>query len=130
MSHSVTRLSHECDIILIKESNETQTNQNTLFRIMSLSLEMQSLPIVTCAKDLTNLKYGTISKWMLYDNFTVKYEWHCPEKNNYRKQEIEFENLPLETQIMIAKKAIKSSSLKELKSEQQLMLVHLAVVNN
>ena len=62
---------------------------------MKLTLQMKSLPVVTYVKDLTNLKYGTISKWMLHENFTVNYEWHCPEKNNSRKQEIKFENLPL-----------------------------------
>ncbi|BAY82317.1 hypothetical protein NIES267_17960 [Calothrix parasitica NIES-267] len=97
---------------------------------MKLSVEMQSQLIVTCTKDLTHLKYGSLSKWSLYNNFTVKYEWHCPEKDNHRKQEIAFENLPLEIQILIAKKAIKSPLLKTLDDEKQLMLVHLAVMNN
>jgi len=97
---------------------------------MSVTLEKQSLLVVTCTKDLTNLKYGTISKWMLYDNFTVKYEWFCPEKNSCRKQEMKFENLPLEIKILIAKKAIKTPSLKTLESDKQLMLVHIAVLND
>lgn len=97
---------------------------------MSVTLAKQSLLIVTCTKDLTNLKYGTISKWMLYDNFTVKYEWSCPEKRSYRKQEMKFENLPLEIKIMIAKYAIRSPLLKTLESDKQLMLVHIAVLND
>ncbi len=97
---------------------------------MKLSVEMQSQLIITCTKDLTHLKYGSLSKWSLYSNFTVKYEWNCPEKDSYRKQEIDFDNLPLETQIMIAQKAIKSPLLKTLDDEKQLMLVHLAVMNN
>ncbi|MEL6457942.1 MAG: hypothetical protein AAFQ91_06785 [Cyanobacteria bacterium J06621_15] len=97
---------------------------------MNISVEMQSQLIVTCTKDLTNLKYGSLSKWSLYSNFTVKYEWHCPEKDSHRNQEIAFENLPLETQILIAKKAIKSPLLKTLDDEKQLMLVHLAVMSN
>ncbi|MEM6753728.1 MAG: hypothetical protein AAF630_12220 [Cyanobacteria bacterium P01_C01_bin.38] len=97
---------------------------------MSAILEKQSLLIVTCTKDLTNLKYGTISKWMLYDNFIVMYEWSCPEKRSYRKQEINFENLPLEIKIILAKYAIKSPLLKTLESEKQLMLVHIAVLND
>ncbi|MBV6624354.1 MAG: hypothetical protein KI793_15670 [Rivularia sp. (in: Bacteria)] len=97
---------------------------------MNLLLDMKASPVVTCAKDLTNLKYGTISKWTLYENFTVNYEWSCPEKNNSRRQEIEFENLPLDIQIMIAKAAIKNPYLKNLESERQLLLVHLAVLNN
>jgi len=91
---------------------------------------MKSLPVVTYVKDLTNLKYGTISKWMLHENFTVNYEWSCPEKNNFRRQEIEFENLPLDIRILLAKEAIKTPSLMNLESEQQLLLVHLAVLNN
>ncbi|AFY54646.1 hypothetical protein Riv7116_2115 [Rivularia sp. PCC 7116] len=97
---------------------------------MKLPLNIKSLPVVTCAKDLTNLKYGTISKWMLYENFTVNYEWSCPEKKKSRRQEIDFENLPLEIQIMIAKQAIKNPTLKNLESDKQLFLVHLAVLNN
>ena len=97
---------------------------------MTFSVEMQSQLIVTCTKDLTHLKYGSLSKWSLYRNFTVKYEWRCPEKDTSRKQEIDFENLPLEIQILIAKKAIKSPLLKTLEDEKQLMLVHLAVINN
>lgn len=97
---------------------------------MNLSQAMQSQLIVTCTKDLTHLKYGSLSKWSLYSNFVVKYEWHCPEKDSHRKQEIAFENLPLEIQILIAKKAIKSPLLKTLEDEKQLMLVHLAVMNN
>ena len=65
---------------------------------MNFSQVMQSQLIVTYTKDLTNLKYGSLSKWSLYNNFTVKYEWHCPEKDSHRKQEISFENLPLENQ--------------------------------
>ncbi|MEO1429776.1 MAG: hypothetical protein AAFV71_12070 [Cyanobacteria bacterium J06633_8] len=91
---------------------------------------MKSLPIVSCGKNQTNFKYGTIKKWILYDNFTVKYEWSCSEKNNSCREEIKFENLPLEIQMMIAKAAIKSPFLKNLESEKQLMLVHLAVLNN
>lgn len=91
---------------------------------------MHSQLIVICTKDLTHLKYGSLSKWTLYANFSVKYEWRCPEKDIYRLQEIDFDNLPLETQIMIAKKAIKSPLLKTLKDDKQLMLVHLAVVRN
>ncbi|MEO1377754.1 MAG: hypothetical protein AAFW70_26445 [Cyanobacteria bacterium J06635_10] len=91
---------------------------------------MQSQLIVTYTKDLTHLKYGAITKWSLYSNFTVKYEWYCPEKDNRRKQEINFENLPLEVQIMIAKKAIKNPLLKTLDDSKQLMLVHLAVMPN
>ena len=79
---------------------------------------------------MTNLKYGTISKWMLYEDFTVKYEWSCPEKNKYRKQKIKFENLPLEIKVLIAKKAMKTPLLKTLESDKQLMLVHIAVLNN
>ncbi len=97
---------------------------------MKPSLEMQSQLIVTCTKDLTHLKYGSLSKWSLYRNFMVKYEWHCPEKDSHREQEIDFENLPLDTQILIAKKAIKSPLLKKLDDDKQLMLVHLAVMNN
>ena len=97
---------------------------------MNLSLELKSLPVVTCAKDLTNFKYGTMSKWVLYDNFTVNYEWSCPEKSNSRKHEVEFENLPLEIRIMLAKEAIKAPSLKDLESDKMLLLVHLAVLNN
>ena len=97
---------------------------------MNFSQVKQSQLIVTYTKDLTNLKYGSLSKWSLYNNFTVKYEWHCPEKDSHRKQEISFENLPLEIQILIAKKAIKSPLLKTLDDEKQLMLVHLAVMNN
>lgn len=97
---------------------------------MNLSVEMQSQLIVTCTKDLTHLKYGAISKWSLYNNFTVKYEWHCPEKGNHHKQEIEFENLPLKIQIMIAKKATLSPLLKTLGDDKQLMLLHLSVINN
>ena len=97
---------------------------------MNLSVEMQSQLIVTCTKDLTHLKYGSLSKWSLYSKFTVKYEWNCPEKDSCRKQNIAFENLPLETQILIAKKAIKSPLLKILEDEKQLMLVHLAVMEN
>lgn len=97
---------------------------------MNSTLELKSLPIVTCAKDLTNLKYGTISKWMLYENFTVNYEWSCPEKNNFRSQKMDFENLPLDIRIMLAKEAIKTPSLKNLESDRQLLLVHLAVLNN
>ena len=97
---------------------------------MNISVEMQSQLIVTCTKDLTHLKYGAISKWSLHANFTVKYEWYCPEKDNRRKQEIDFENQPLEVQIMIAKKAIKSPLLKTLDDSKQLMLVHLAVMPN
>jgi hypothetical protein len=97
---------------------------------MKLPLQMESLPVVTVKKDLTNLKYGTISKWRLYENFTVHYEWSCPEKNNYTRQEIEFENLPLQIRIMLAKQAIKSPSLMNLQSDKQLLLVHLAVLNN
>ena len=96
---------------------------------MKFSVEMQSQLIVTCVKDLTHLKYGSLSKWSLYSNFTVKYEWHCPEKDSHRKQEIDFENLPLEAQILIAKKAIKSPLLKTLEDDKQLMLVHLAVMD-
>ncbi|MEA5596066.1 hypothetical protein [Rivularia sp. UHCC 0363] len=91
---------------------------------------MYSQLVVICTKDLTHLKYGSLSKWSLYGNFIVKYEWRCPEKDTHRQQEIDFENLPLETQILIAKKAIKSPLLKTLDDEKQLMLVHLAVVNN
>ncbi|MDY6899370.1 MAG: hypothetical protein SWZ49_15005 [Cyanobacteriota bacterium] len=97
---------------------------------MNFPVEMQSQLIVTCTKDLTHLKYGSLSKWSLYSNFTVKYEWHCPGKDSHRNQEIAFENLPLDTQILIAKKAIKSPLLKTLEDEKQLMLVHLAVMNN
>lgn len=97
---------------------------------MNISLEMQAPLIVTCTKDLTNLKYGSLSKWSLYGNFVVKYEWYCPEKESRRKQEIYFENLPLDIQVLIAKKAIKSHLLKSLEDERQLMLVHLAVMNN
>ena len=97
---------------------------------MSLTVQMQSQLIVTCTKDFTHLKYGSLSKWLLYSNFTVKYEWRCPEKNSFRQQDINFENLPLETQILISKKAIKSPLLKTLDDDKQLMLVHLAVMNN
>lgn len=97
---------------------------------MKFTVEMQSQLIVTCVKDLTHLKYGSLSKWSLYSNFTVKYEWHCPEKDSHRKQEMDFENLPLEAQILIAKKAIKSPLLKTLADDKQLMLVHLAVINH
>ncbi len=97
---------------------------------MKLPLQMESLPVVTIKKDLTNLKYGTISKWMLCENLSVHYEWSCPAKNNYRRQKIQFENLPLEIRIMLAKQAIKSPSLKNLESDKQLLLVSLAVLNN
>lgn len=97
---------------------------------MNFSQVMQSQLIVTYTKDLTHLKYGSLSKWSLYSNFVVKYEWHCPEKDSHRKQEIAFENLPLEIQILVAQKAIKSPLLKTLDDEKQLMLVHLAVMNN
>lgn len=96
----------------------------------NLNINMHSQLIVTYTKDLTHLKYGSLSKWALYANFIVKYEWHCPEKDSHRLQEIDFENLPLETQIAIAKKAIKSPLLKTLDDDKQLMLVHLAVINN
>lgn len=86
--------------------------------------------IVTCTKDLTHLKYGSLSKWSLYSNFIVKYEWRCPEKESKRNQDMDFENLPLEIQIMIARKAIKSPFLTTLEDEKQLMLVHLAALNN
>lgn len=97
---------------------------------MKILVNMPSQLIVTCVKDLTDLKYGTLSKWSLYDNFIVNYEWSCPEKKTSRKQEIAFENLPVDIQIMISKKAIKSPLLKTLEDEKQLMLVHLAVMNN
>ncbi|MCJ8278855.1 MAG: hypothetical protein MJK14_02625 [Rivularia sp. ALOHA_DT_140] len=97
---------------------------------MKILVAMQSQLIVTCTKDLTHLKYGSLSKWALYSNFVVKYEWQCPEKDSYRQQEIDFENLPLDTQILISKKAIKSPLLKTLDDDKQLMLVHLAVMDN
>ncbi|GEM_PF-5397604 len=115
---------------MISLSNIIESNHYTSFPFMNLSVEMQSELIVTCTKDLTHLKYGAISKWSLYKNFTVKYEWHCPENDNHRKQEIDFENLPLEVQITIAKKAITSPLLKTLDNEKQLMLVHISVINN
>ncbi|MEM9927405.1 MAG: hypothetical protein AAF915_27310 [Cyanobacteria bacterium P01_D01_bin.50] len=91
---------------------------------------MQSLPIVTCTKDMTHIKFGAMIKWTMYDNLIVKYEWHCPEKNHYRKQEMDFDNLPLDIRIMLAKKAIKTSFLKTLESNKQLMLVRLAIISN
>ncbi|MGD1912761.1 MAG: hypothetical protein ACFB2X_18510 [Rivularia sp. (in: cyanobacteria)] len=97
---------------------------------MKLPLDIQSLPIVTSTKDMTHLKYGARIKWTLYDDLTVKYEWHCPEKNHYRKQEMEFDNLPLDIRVMLAKKVIRTPLLKILESGKQLMLVRLAVISD
>lgn len=97
---------------------------------MKLPLDIQSLPIVTSTKDMTHLKYGATIKWTLYDDLTVKYEWHCPEKSDYRKQKMEFDNLPFDIRVILAKEAVKTPLLKTLESDKQLMLVRLAVISD
>ncbi|MBV6624353.1 MAG: hypothetical protein KI793_15665 [Rivularia sp. (in: Bacteria)] len=88
---------------------------------------MTSLPIVTCTKTHNNIKYNNVINWTLLENFNVIYESSCPEKSIYRKQEMCFDDLPLQIKIMIAKQAIKSSRLKTLESKSQFKLVLFAV---
>lgn len=88
---------------------------------------MTSSPIITCSKDLTGIKYGNIITWSLYEDLRVVYESHCPEKSIYHKQEMDFDNLPVQIKIMIAKQAVKSPQLKIFESTTQLKLVLFAV---
>ncbi|MEL6165660.1 MAG: hypothetical protein AAFR37_18550 [Cyanobacteria bacterium J06628_3] len=88
---------------------------------------MTSLPIVTCTKNLKNIKYDSVINWTLLEDFKVIYESRCPEKNVHRKQEMCFDDLPLQIKIMIAKQAIKSPLLKNLESKEQFKLVLFAV---
>lgn len=88
---------------------------------------MKSLPVVTCTKNLTNNKYHSVINWTLLEDFNVVYESSCPEKNFYRKQEMRFDDLPLQIRVMIAKQAIKSPRLKTLESKEQFKLVLFAV---
>lgn len=88
---------------------------------------MKTLPIVTCTKNLTNVKYDSAINWTLLEDFNVLYESCCPEKDIYRKQQMCFDDLPLQIKVMIAKQAIKSPRLKALESKEQLKLVLFAV---
>ncbi|AFY54645.1 hypothetical protein Riv7116_2114 [Rivularia sp. PCC 7116] len=88
---------------------------------------MKSSPIVICTKSLNNIKYNSVINWTLLEDFNVVYESRCPEKNIYHKQEMCFDNLPIQIKIMIAKQAIKSPFLKTLESKEQLKLVLFAV---
>ncbi|MEM7712236.1 MAG: hypothetical protein AAF349_01360 [Cyanobacteria bacterium P01_A01_bin.68] len=94
---------------------------------MNLLEEMTSAPIVTCTKNLKNIKYNSVINWTLLEDFNVIYESRCPEKNIYRKQAMCFDDLPLQIKIMIAQQAIKSPMLKNLESKEQFKLVLLAV---
>jgi hypothetical protein len=94
---------------------------------MSALQEMTSLPIVTCTKNLTSMEYNSVINWTLLEDFNVLYESSCPEKNIYRKQEMSFDDLPLQVKVMIAKQAVKSPRLKALESKEQFKLVLLAV---
>lgn len=94
---------------------------------MSLQQQMTSLPIVTCTKNVKNIKYSSVINWTLLEDFNVIYESRCPEKNIYRKQAMCFDDLPLQIKIMIAKQAIKNPRLKNLESKEQLKLVLFAV---
>jgi len=94
---------------------------------MSLLEQLTSPAIVTCTKNLKNIKYNSVINWTLLEDFNVIYESRCPEKNIYRKQAMYFDDLPLKIKIMIAKQAIKSPRLKNLESKEQFKLVLLAV---
>lgn len=94
---------------------------------MSLLEQLTSPAIVTCTKNLKNIKYNSVINWTLLEDFNVIYESRCPEKNIYRKQAMYFDDLPLQIKIMIAKQAIKSPRLKNLESKEQFKLVLLAV---
>ena len=94
---------------------------------MSLLEQMTSPAIVTCTKNLKNIKYNSVINWTLLEDFNVIYESRCPENNIYRKQAMYFDDLPLQIKIMIAKQAIKSPRLKNLESKEQFKLVLLAV---
>lgn len=88
---------------------------------------MEPLPIVTCTKRLKSIKYNSVINWILREDFNVVYESICPERNIHQKQEMCFDDLPLQIKVMIAKEAIKSPRLKNLESREQFKLVIFAV---
>jgi len=94
---------------------------------MDLPLETKSLPIATCTKNFASVKHDKVINWSLYEDLKVVYESHCSEKDSYHKQEMNFDNLPLQIKIMIAKEAVKSPRFKLIDSNQQFKLVLLAV---